>query len=478
MASPTSGGLMKSIFGGGPQALTNQRYATIRSEADDIINTTNKIQSPGEAIGGAFGTPFGKEFGAGLARGLLGDPEMEAAQQEEAFLQELSRTYEINSPEFLNEFAKYKQSQGDFDKASQLTELSNQIQGKLLTAQDKEIREQALGILFNNPNRQDQTQEYLQAGGDPKVLIDLFKEKDSDSKYKVVGNNIFDTETGEYILSPKKGAGAGAGANEEPKKLKPKKYLENIINPDGSQSVNSVEILLDEEGNYYDADQKPITDFSKRGYVAFDATTYKTMSADAQRQADLLDKNRTAMYKLHSITSNPAAANVLGPSVSKQGATRLAESAFATGSQNEIVLKNINEFRIEGVLGYLKDLGGSDTEREFAKLAEGLPEKTNDVNVWKDYQLNTVFNVIEKVLNKTEETRETAKKEVSAMLDDFDPSELKLIKDGGLIKPNGYVHRLIKSGKYTPSLNTDNFGKNRTEQLDSIVSKILSNTGN
>ena len=64
------------------------------------------------------------------------------------------------------------------------------------------------------------------------------------------------------------------------------------------------------------------------------------------------------------------------------------------------------------------------------------------------------------------------------MLDDFDPSELKLIKDGGLIKPNGYVDRLIKSGKYTPSLNTDNLGKNRTEQLDSIVSKILSNTGN
>ena len=55
------------------------------------------------------------------------------------------------------------------------------------------------------------------------------------------------------------------------------------------------------------------------------------MSADAQRQADLLDKNRTAMYKLHSITTNPAAANVLGPPVSKQGGTRLAERVFATG---------------------------------------------------------------------------------------------------------------------------------------------------
>jgi len=476
MASPTSGGLMKSIFGGGPQALTNQRYATIRSEADDIINTTNKIQSPGEAIGGAIGTPFGKEFGAGLARGLLGDPEMEAAQQEEAFLQELSRTYEINSPEFLDEFARYKQSQGDFDKASQLTELSNQTKSKRLTAQNEEIQKEALSKLLINPARQDLISEYTKAGGETKVLIDLLKEKNSDSKYKVVGNNIFDTETGEYILSPKKGA--GAGANEEPKKLKPKKYIENIINPDGSKSVNSVEILLDEEGNYYDADKKPITNFSKRGYVAFDATTYKTMSADAQRQADLLDKNRTAMYKLHSITTNPAAANVLGPPVSKQGGTRLAERVFATGSQNEIVLKNINEFRIEGVLNYLKDLGGSDTERELKELQKAIPENTNDVNVWKDYQLNTVFNVFEKVLNKTEETRETAKKEVSAMLDDFDPSDLKLIKDGGLIKPKGYVDRLIKSGKYTPSLNTDNLGKNKTEQLDSLVSKYLSNTGN
>ena len=179
MASPTSGGLMKSIFGGGPQTLTNQRYATIRSEADDIINATNKIQSPGEAIGGAFGKPFGKEFGAGLARGLLGDPEMEAAQQEEAFLQELSRTYEINSPEFLDEFARYKQSQGDFDKASQLTELSNQTKNKLLTAQNKEIREEALSKLLNNPDRQDLITEYIKAEGDPKIVIDLLQQQNS-----------------------------------------------------------------------------------------------------------------------------------------------------------------------------------------------------------------------------------------------------------------------------------------------------------
>jgi len=179
MASPTSGGLMKSIFGGGPQALTNQRYATIRSEADNIINTTNKIQSPGEAIGGAFGTPFGKEVGAGLARGLLGDPEMEAAQQEEAFLQELSRTYEIDSPEFLDEFARYKQSQGDFDKASQLTELSNQTKSKRLTAQNEEIQKEALSKLLINPARQDLISEYTKAGGDPKIVIDLLNQQNS-----------------------------------------------------------------------------------------------------------------------------------------------------------------------------------------------------------------------------------------------------------------------------------------------------------
>ena len=179
MASTTSGGLMKSIFGGGPQTLTNQRYATIRSEADDIVNVANKIQSPGEAIGGAFGTPFGKEFGGGLARGLLGDPEMEAAQQEEAFLQELSRTYEINSPEFLDEFARYKQSQGDFDKASQLTELSNKTKGKLLTAQNEEIQKESFSKLLINPARQDLIQEYIKAGGDPKIVIDLLQQQNS-----------------------------------------------------------------------------------------------------------------------------------------------------------------------------------------------------------------------------------------------------------------------------------------------------------
>ena len=163
MASTTSGGLMKSIFGGGPQTLTNQRYATIRSEADDIVNVANKIQSPGEAIGGAFGTPFGKEFGGGLARGLLGDPEMEAAQQEEA----------------QDEFARYKQSQGDFDKASQLTELSNKTKGKLLTAQNEEIQKESFSKLLINPARQDLIQEYIKAGGDPKIVIDLLQQQNS-----------------------------------------------------------------------------------------------------------------------------------------------------------------------------------------------------------------------------------------------------------------------------------------------------------
>ena len=170
MASTTSGGLMKSIFGGGPQTLTNQRYATIRSEADDIVNVANKIQSPGEAIGGAFGTPFGKEFGGGLARGLLGDPEMEAAQQEEAFLQELSRTYEINSPEFLDEFARYKQSQGDFDKASQLTELSNKTKGKLLTAQNEEIQKESFSKLLINPARQEFRELVAEGVGEDSAL--------------------------------------------------------------------------------------------------------------------------------------------------------------------------------------------------------------------------------------------------------------------------------------------------------------------
>tara|TARA_R110002124_G_scaffold70253_1_gene188540 strand:- start:1949 stop:2971 length:1023 start_codon:yes stop_codon:yes gene_type:complete len=104
---------------------------------------------------------------------------MEAAQQEEAFLQELSRTYEINSPEFLDEFARYKQSQGDFDKASQLTELSNKTKGKLLTAQNEEIQKESFSKLLINPARQDLIQEYIKAGGDPKIVIDLLQQQNS-----------------------------------------------------------------------------------------------------------------------------------------------------------------------------------------------------------------------------------------------------------------------------------------------------------
>lgn len=468
--------LMDTVFGGGIEQIEKDREAKKQANIQAILNQRRKDGNY-DALG-AFGTQLGTKLGDKFSKKIFGDPEMDQAKADQLAVEQIRSQYEPSDPRFGYALSDLFRKRGDMKTSISLFNQAQKQEKQIEEEQNEEIQKEALSKLLINPARQDLISEYTKAGGDTKVLIDLLKEKNSDSKYKVVGNNIFDTETGEYILSPKKGAGAGAGANEEPKKLKPKKYIENIINPDGSKSVNSVEILLDEEGNYYDADKKPITNFSKRGYVAFDATTYKTMSADAQRQADLLDKNRTAMYKLHSITTNPAAANVLGPPVSKQGGTRLAERVFATGSQNEIVLKNINEFRIEGVLNYLKDLGGSDTERELKELQKAIPENTNDVNVWKDYQLNTVFNVFEKVLNKTEETRETAKKEVSAMLDDFDPSDLKLIKDGGLIKPKGYVDRLIKSGKYTPSLNTDNLGKNKTEQLDSLVSKYLSNTGN
>lgn len=174
MASPTSGGLMKSIFGGGPQSLTNQRYAAIRSEADDIINMANKIQSPGEAIGGAFGTPFGKEFGAGLARGIFGDPEMELAEEDAAAFKAINEKYDQDDPNRFYAIAEYANSKNKYSEGAQAfkqgAELEKaQTKSKLKTASNLQVANRLKELGY--PDRADRIEKGL--AGDQEIQASL-----------------------------------------------------------------------------------------------------------------------------------------------------------------------------------------------------------------------------------------------------------------------------------------------------------------
>ena len=120
-------GLMESIFGGGTQALTKERYARANLEAQDIIDSASKIQAPGEAIGTSFGTPFGKEFGQGLARGIFGDPEKEAATEQDAAMKEISDKYSPNQPEYHLAVADYARKQGLYEESALAFGKANEI---------------------------------------------------------------------------------------------------------------------------------------------------------------------------------------------------------------------------------------------------------------------------------------------------------------------------------------------------------------
>ena len=176
MASTTSGGLMKSIFGGGPQALTNQRYATIRSEADDIVNVANKIQSPGEAIGGAFGTPFGKEFAGEASRILLGDPEMELAEEDAAAFKAINEKYEQDDPKRFYAIADYANSKNKYTEGAQAfkqgAELEKaQTKARLKTASNLQVADRLKELGY--PDRADRIEKGLASNDEIQASLNL-----------------------------------------------------------------------------------------------------------------------------------------------------------------------------------------------------------------------------------------------------------------------------------------------------------------
>jgi len=458
--------LMDTVFGGGVEELTREREAEKKANIQAILNQRRKDGNY-DALG-AFGTRLGTNLGDKLGEKIFGDPEMDKAKSDQLAVEQIRSQYEPNDPRFGYALSDLFRKRGDMKTSISLFNQAKEHEKKinLQTNRVERNTDIATNIEAENPN----IAALIKGGGltDNQIADLIQKQKKQsadnqkqDKRFISVGKRVFDTQNNNWVDFPEDKASA---------KVTPEDYIQTVINPDGSQTVQNVKLFFNDQGDYTNASGEPVN-FREGNLTPFSANVYKNMSAKAQTEMDALDANKTALFKLHSINTNPAAEEVLGAKLGMQGLQRGYENLFASGTQREIVLKNINEFSIEGVLGYLKDLGGSDTEREFTKLAEGLPVPSNDINVWKDYQLNTMFDVYGKVLNKTEETRKTAQREVTSMLDDFDPSQLKLKKDGGLLKENSYAHKLIKEGKYFPLKQVDNLGLKRTNQIQSLVDK-------
>jgi len=458
--------LMDTVFGGGVEELTREREAEKQANIQAILNQRRKDGNY-DALG-AFGTRLGTNLGDKLGEKIFGDPEMDKAKSDQLAVEQIRSQYEPNDPRFGYALSDLFRKRGDMKTSISLFNQAKEHEKKinLQTNRVERNTDIATNIEAENPN----IAALIKGGGltDNQIADLIQKQKKQsadnqkqDKRFISVGKRVFDTQNNNWVDFPEDKASA---------KVTPEDYIQTVINPDGSQTVQNVKLFFNDQGDYTNASGEPVN-FREGNLTPFSANVYKNMSAKAQTEMDALDANKTALFKLHSINTNPAAEEVLGAKLGMQGLQRGYENLFASGTQREIVLKNINEFSIEGVLGYLKDLGGSDTEREFTKLAEGLPVPSNDINVWKDYQLNTMFDVYGKVLNKTEETRKTAQREVTSMLDDFDPSQLKLKKDGGLLKENSYAHKLIKEGKYFPLKQVDNLGLKRTNQIQSLVDK-------
>lgn len=457
---------MDTVFGGGVEELTREREAEKQANIQAILNQRRKDGNY-DALG-AFGTRLGTNLGDKLGEKIFGDPEMDKAKSDQLAVEQIRSQYEPNDPRFGYALSDLFRKRGDMKTSISLFNQAKEHEKKinLQTNRVERNTDIATNIEAENPN----IAALIKGGGltDNQIADLIQKQKKQsadnqkqDKRFISVGKRVFDTQNNNWVDFPEDKASA---------KVTPEDYIQTVINPDGSQTVQNVKLFFNDQGDYTNASGEPVN-FREGNLTPFSANVYKNMSAKAQTEMDALDANKTALFKLHSINTNPAAEEVLGAKLGMQGLQRGYENLFASGTQREIVLKNINEFSIEGVLGYLKDLGGSDTEREFTKLAEGLPVPSNDINVWKDYQLNTMFDVYGKVLNKTEETRKTAQREVTSMLDDFDPSQLKLKKDGGLLKENSYAHKLIKEGKYFPLKQVDNLGLKRTNQIQSLVDK-------
>jgi hypothetical protein len=194
---------MDTVFGGGIQQIEKDRQAKQQANIQAVLNQQRKDGNY-DALG-AFGTQLGTRLGDKLSKKIFGDPEMDQARADQQAVEAIRSQYEPSDPRFGYALSDLFRQRGDMKTSIAIFNQAEKQEKQIKGEQNKEIQEEALSKLLNNPARQDLITEYIKAGGDPKIVIDILQQQNS--KNPLNKNNI-STSLRKYYELIEQGVGA------------------------------------------------------------------------------------------------------------------------------------------------------------------------------------------------------------------------------------------------------------------------------
>ena len=177
----------------------------------DIAGLLTGISSTQQPVQPIAGTPnFRGMFGAARAQGIgagLGRLTRRGAPSTQEKIQGAISQLDLNNPDDLKTVAKLQQSTGDLTGAAQTAAKIKQIQEQKqkLTAKAGLIDATKTAITGKYGEKRKDLLALADQGMSLQE-VDSFAKIDANDRYKVVGNNVLDVTTGEY-LPPPEGAG-------------------------------------------------------------------------------------------------------------------------------------------------------------------------------------------------------------------------------------------------------------------------------
>jgi hypothetical protein len=213
---------------------------------------------------------------------------------------------------------------------------------------------------------------------------------------------------------------------------------------------------------YRPGSNQPV-DLTGTNFVPFSDTAQKEVKARQKEIGEDVQDKSLKSLRIHQINQDNALNRITGKL--SGAALRTAIDIAGAGHQQEVLLKDMRALTVDSILEDLKSMGGNDTEKEAARLEKAIPTPSDDADVWRSYELNEVNDALFNSVRRGRGTREATASVINA-LKDFTPQQLKLVNDGGLIKPGGIADSLIKTGAFTPTAKPDNVGSGRAAELD------------
>jgi hypothetical protein len=169
---------------------------------------------------------------------------------------------------------------------------------------------------------------------------------------------------------------------------------------------------------------------SELGLIPADSGTVLKVRENLSARDSAAFDSTTETSTLMSIINDPALTRVTGRLGGR--VVRGAISGFGAGKGQEELLKRMNSFSIDEVLGEFKKLGGSDTNNERVFLQKGKPTPADDEVVWYGYMVNKVLPAAHRSLSKGR-GKEFADNYVREQLSSVPKAALEYISPGSVV---------------------------------------------